>query len=250
MQTKFKVGLALRTDVLDAQNQIDAAETRLIEVQRARAKQEHALAILAGRAPSEFSIPPKLVEIKIPVIPAGLPASLLSRRPDVAEAEHKLIAANARIGVAKADFYPTLSLTGSAGFQSVDINSLTNWESRVWSVSPGLSIPIFQGGRLTAQLEQAKAAYAELVADYRNTVLGAYRDVEDQLSDLRFLAREATSLEQTLLSAEENVRLKEQQYRQGLSSTLDVLVANQTRCSTRRTRSSPPATTARPPPCS
>ncbi len=227
-QQKFKVGLALRTDVLDAQNQIDAAETKLIEAQRTRVKQEHAIAILVGKAPADFSIPAKVVDVKVPVIPAGLPATLLSRRPDVAEAEHKLIAANARIGVAKADFYPTLSLTGSAGYQSIDVSSLTNWESRVWSISPGLSLPIFQGGKLTAELAGAKAQYEELLADYRSTVLGAYRDVEDQLSDLRFLAREATSLDQTLLSAEENVRLREQQYKQGLSSSLDVISSNQT----------------------
>ncbi len=234
-ETKFKAGLSLRTDLLDAQNQIDAAETRLIEAQRSRAKQEHALAILTGRAPADFSLPPKVTTIAVPVIPAGLPASLLSRRPDVAEAEYKLIAANARIGVAKADFYPTLSLTGSAGFESVDVNTLTNWENRVWSIAPSLSLPIFQGGKLTAALEQAKAAYAELMANYRTAVLGAYRDVEDQLSDLRYLAREETALEQTLQSAEENVRLTEQQYRQGLSSSLQVITANQTLLNTRET---------------
>ena len=234
-QGKHKAGLALQTDVLQAQNQIDTAQNQLLEVRRSRIKQEHALALLTGRPPSEFSIERQAVRVVIPAIPAGLPATLLGRRPDVAAAEHKLIAANAQVGAAQANFYPTLSLTGSAGFESLDIHTLMNWENRVWSVAPGLSLPLFQGGKLTAALAQARASYAELLANYRTAVLEAYRDVEDQLSDLRILAREAEALDQTLESAKENFRLTELQYRQGLSSYLQVITANQTLLTTELT---------------
>ncbi len=227
-QAKQKAGLALQTDVLEAQNQIDTAQNQLLEVQRQRAKQEHALALLTGRPPAGFSVRAQTARISIPVVPPGLPASLLSRRPDVAEAEHRLISANALVGVAKANFYPSLDLTGSLGYESVDLNTLTNWENRVWSVGAGLTAPIFEGGRLTAAYQGAKASYDEAEANYRSAVLGAYRDVEDELSDLHLLAREADSLEQTLQSARENFRLTELQYRQGLNSYLQVITANQT----------------------
>jgi len=205
-------------------------------VQRSRIKQEHAIALLTGRPPAGFAIERHAVAIGIPVIPAGLPATLLSRRPDVAEAEHKLVAANARIGVAKANFYPTLSLTGSGGFESVDIGKPNELGE------PGLvgrrridACPLFHGGELTAELAQARASYDELAANYRTAVLGAYRDVEDQLSDLHILARETDALDQTLASARENFRLTELQYKQGLNSYLQVITANQTLLSTELT---------------
>jgi multidrug efflux system outer membrane protein len=227
-QGKQKAGLALQTDVLEAQNQVDGAENQLLEVQRSRVKQEHALALLTGHPPAGFSLARRIVTVPAPEVPAGLPASLLSRRPDVAEAEYRLIAANAQVGVAQANFYPTLSLTGSAGFESLDLGSLTNWENRVWSVAPGLTLPLFSGGKLTAALAGAKASYEELAAKYRSTVLGAYRDVEDELSDLHLLAREEKAFDQSLASARENFRLTELQYKQGLTSYLEVITANQT----------------------
>ncbi|MBW8782935.1 MAG: efflux transporter outer membrane subunit [Verrucomicrobia bacterium] len=226
-QVRLKAGLALQTDVLTARTQIDSAVNQLIEVNRARASQEHAVAILLGRAPSAFSLERKTLAAAIPVIPAGLPADLLVRRPDVAAAEFKLAAANAKIGLAKANFFPSLSLTGSAGFESVDLKTLTDPASRAWSFGPSLNLPLFQGGRLTAALKQAKAAYEEQTAVYRTTVLQAFRDVEDQLSDLRFLAEEAQALESALADAEEYHRLTQLQYQQGLTTYLQVLNANQ-----------------------
>ncbi len=228
-QGKARVGLAPQTDVLQSQTQIDQAETQLIELERSRAKQEHAIALLVGSAPSEFSLDGAApAAIRVPEIPVGLPASLLSRRPDVAEAELKLIAANAQVGGATASFYPTLSLTGAAGFENLNVNQLTNWESRIWSIAPGLTLPIFEGGKLTAALAQAKANYEQQVATYRSAVIGAYRDVEDELSDLRLLARESEALNQTLNSAKETVRLTQLQYQQGLASSLNLITANQT----------------------
>jgi len=164
----------------------------------------------------------------IPVVPAGLPVNLVSRRPDVAEAEHRLAAANAQVGIATANFFPSFSLSASLGFQSSNIENLLDWEKRVWSIGSGLSLPIFSGGQLPAALAQTKARYEELVAGYRATVLRSFRDVEDQLSDLHLLAEKAQSLEETLVSAREYSRLTEIQYRQGLTTYLQVIDANQT----------------------
>jgi multidrug efflux system outer membrane protein len=227
-ETKRKAGLALPTDLLQAKTQVNTATNQLIEVRRSRAKQEHAIAILLGRAPSDYELVQKPAETAIPIIPAGLPITLLSRRPDVAQAEYRLAAANAQIGMAKADFFPSFSLSGSAGFQSSNLDNLLDWEKRVWSFGPSLNLPIFQGGKLTAALALAKARYEELVATYRSTVIGAFRDVEDQLSDLHLLAEKAQSLEDTLVSAREYSRLTEIQYRQGLTNYLQVIDANQT----------------------
>lgn len=227
-QTKFKAGLALQTDVLQAQTQVNSSTAQLIEVQRARAKQEHAIAILLGLTPEEFSMPAKPLNTQIPVVPVALPASLLNQRPDVAAAERRLAAANAQVGVATANFYPTFSLTGSAGYQSSKRQNLTDWSNHIWSIAPGISLPIFQGGALRRTLEQRRGAYRELVANYRSAVLTAYKDVEDQLSDLALLAQKAELLDATVASAREYARLTELQYRQGITNYLQVIVANQT----------------------
>ena len=225
---KFKAGLALPTDLLQAKTQVNTAINQLIEVRRARTKQEHVIAIVLGRAPSDYALVTAATDPAIPVIPAGLPVNLLSRRPDVAEAELRLAAANAQIGIAQADFFPSFTLNGAAGYQSSATANLLNWEKRVWSFGPTLNLPIFQGGRLSAALDQTKARYEELVANYRTVVLGAFRDVEDQLSDLHFLAEKAESLEATLVSAREYSRLTQLQYKQGLTNYLQVIDANQT----------------------
>lgn len=227
-ETKFKAGLSLQTDVLQAQTQVNSANAQLVEVRRARAKQEHAIAILLGLPPEEFSLPPKPLNTAVPTVPAGLPAALLNRRPDVAVAERRLAAANAQIGMAQADFYPTFSLTGSAGYQSSSWQHLTDWSNHVWSIAPGISLPIFEGGRLRATLEERRAAYRELVANYRSAVITAYKDVEDQLSDLHFLAEKADLLNATVASAREYSRLTELQYRQGITGYLQLIDANQT----------------------
>ncbi len=232
-QTRFTTGLSAKTDVLTVQNQIDSARNQLMEVRRSRAREEHAIAILLGLPPAGFALEPKTVAMAAPVVPPGLPPTLLSRRPDVAAAEHQLIAANALVGVAQAGFYPTLSLTGSAGLQSVNLNSLANWQSRVWSLSPGLTLPIFAGGKITAAVAQARANYAALVAAYRTAVLGAYRDVEDELSDLQYLKSESEALDQTLANAKENRALLVVQYQQGIASSLDLITADQTELTTR-----------------
>jgi len=227
-QAKYESGLALKTDVLQAETQMNSALAQLTEIQRARSKQEHALAILLGKAPEDFHLPEKPLSTPVPTIPVGIPAALLNQRPDVATAERKLAAANAQIGVAEADFYPTFSITGAAGYESSHNINLLSWSNRVWSIAPAMSLPLFQGGQRIGTLAERRAEYKELVADYRTSVLSALRDVEDELSDLRFLADKAESLDATVRAAKEYSQLTEAQYKQGITTYLQVMDANQT----------------------
>lgn len=222
------VGLAPQTDLLQAQTLLESTRTQLIDARRQRANLEHALAVLTGKPPAALRIGELPLATPVPVIPAGLPAEMLGRRPDVASAELRLIAANANIGVAKANYYPKFMLTGTAGFATIDSSKMVDWESRVWSLAPSVSIPIFQGGRLDAELAQAKASYDESLAAFRAAVLGAYRDVEDALNDLRMRADAAASQARTLASARETFRLAELQYRNGLTNYLLVIDAGKT----------------------
>ncbi len=226
--TKYTAGLALPTDLLQAKTEVNTATNQLIEVRRSRIKQEHAIALLLGRTPSDFELGQHPADTIIPVLPAGIPMNLLNRRPDVAENERKLVAANAEIGVAVANFLPSFSIGGSAGFESNSGSRLLDWESRFWTLTPAATLPIFHGGALRAAYEQNRARYRELLANYHTSVIGAFRDVEDELSDLHLLADKAASLEQTIVSAREYSRLTELQYRQGLTGYLQVIDANQT----------------------
>jgi len=227
-ETKFKAGLSLPTDRLQARTQVNNATNQLLEVKRSRAKQEHAIAIILGRPPSEVAIPQAPLTTQIPVVPTSMAVTLLSRRPDVAAAEHRLAAANASVGLAIANFFPSFTLSATGSLVSNTLRNLLDWENRTWTAAGGLGLPIFSGGQQTAALAQAKAHYVELVATYRTTVLGAVRDVEDQLSDLSLLADKAQSLEETLANARELARLTDIQYRQGLTTYLQVIDSNQT----------------------
>jgi multidrug efflux system outer membrane protein len=227
-QTQMKAGLAARTDVLQAQSQLDSTITQELEARRQRDDLEHALAILTGRPPSNFSVAVKVLSPTPPSVPAGLPSDLLRRRPDVAEAEENLISANAQIGVNVAAFFPNLTLTGQAGFESTDISKLLNWESRIWSIAASAAQPIFQGGRLTANLKQAKARYEELVATYRSTILGAFRDVENSLTDLHHRAIESDSQARAVAADRENYDLFTKQYKAGLTTYLQVITTERT----------------------
>ena len=161
-----------------------------------------------------------------PVVPAGLPAELLERRPDVAEAERQLAAANARIGVAKAAFFPVLSLTGSGGYVSGDIDSLFNWESRTWSIGPSLSLPIFAGGRNRANYKRSQASFDEAVARYRQQVLIAFGEVENSLSGIRHLVQQAVAQQRAVANARRAAELATDRYRSGIVSYLEVVDAS------------------------
>jgi outer membrane protein, multidrug efflux system len=211
----------------DALLQSTLAQQR--DFERARGDQEHALAILCGQPAPSFSVAANpLREVSPPEVPAGLPAMLLARRPDVAAAEQAVVAANAQIGVAKAAFYPTFSLSSLAGFESANLSTLGNWQSRVASIIPGVTLPIFQGGRLRANLEATRAQYRQTVAAYINQVLTAYGDVEDALTDLHAYTDETGSLRRAVTASQEYLRVAQVQYRIGLVDYLTVTDAERT----------------------
>jgi multidrug efflux system outer membrane protein len=229
LSVQLRTGLVSGIVVSQAQAQLKATLAQLSNTGRARADTEHALAILCGRpAPSFTVVSNPLQEVSPPVVPAGLPAQLLARRPDVAEAEKNVLAANAQIGVATAEFYPRFMLTASAGFQSLNADMLFSWQSRVAQILPSVSIPIFQGGRLRANLDATKARYRQTVAVYIEQVLVAYGDVEDALTDLHSFSDQVASLRDAVAESRNYLRLAQVQYRQGLVDYLLVIDAERT----------------------
>lgn len=224
-ETRNKAGLINEVDVTRARTELANVEAELHAVVRSRAQTEHALAVLCGQPPASFGVIAKATSITPPEIPAGLPSELLQRRPDVVAAEHNLESANARIGVAKAAFFPTIKLTGAAGYASADLGSLVDWPSRFASFGPSISVPVFQGGRNKANLKAAEARYEQNVATYRGSVLNAFREVEDSLSDLSTLAAQADAVNRALVSARDTAALANERYQKGLSSYLEVVDA-------------------------
>jgi multidrug efflux system outer membrane protein len=229
LSVQLKNGLVSSIVVYQAQATLQTALAQLQDVQRARADLEHALAILAGRAAPSFSIAASpLLDAAPPCVPVGLPADLLTRRPDVAEAEQNVVAANAQVGVATADFYPKFTLTGSAGFESASTSDLFAWQSRIFSILPSISFPIFQGGRLKANLAATKAQYEQTVGAYVQQILVAYGDVEDALTDLRIYTEEVGSLRDAVGASQNYLRLARVQYKYGLADYLLVIDAERT----------------------
>ncbi len=225
---QFKAGLESEADVASAEALLDATKTQQLETARERDEEEYAIAILANRAPTDFSLPPSPLHVEPPVIPAGLPADLLRRRPDVAAAEANLAAASAQIGVAMSAYYPQLSLTGDAGFESIKSSNLLDWSSRIWSLGPSVSLPLFNGGKLAANLEQQQASYNQFLAQYRAQVLSAYQDVENSLTDLHSRADEAQAQAAAVQASQDYVRLTQLQFQQGLVDYLTVIDAFRT----------------------
>jgi multidrug efflux system outer membrane protein len=224
-RTRNQAGLINEVDVTRAKTEQANVEAELHAILRSRAQVEHALAVLCGQPPANFAVAAKASEIAPPEIPAGLPSSLLQRRPDIVGAEHNLEAANARIGVAKAAFFPTIKLTGAAGLASADLGSFVSGASRVWSIGPSIHLPIFEGGRNRANLKAAEARYEQSTATYRGSVLTAFREVEDSLSDLSTLGAQGEAVTRALASARDTANLASQRYQQGLSSYLEVVDA-------------------------
>lgn len=224
-ETRNKAGLINEMDVTRARTELANVQADLQGVERRRAQIEHALAVLCGEAPAHFSVTARATRVVPPEIPAGLPASLLQRRPDVVVAEHNLEAANARIGVAKAAFFPTIMLTGKAGYASADLGALVDWPSRFAQFGPSITVPVFQGGRNIANLKAAEARYEQNVATYRGSVLNAFREVEDSLSDLRTLTLQAEAVNRAVVSSRDTVSLANERYQKGLTSYLDVVDA-------------------------
>jgi NodT family efflux transporter outer membrane factor (OMF) lipoprotein len=222
-QDRFASGVASQADVVQAQTQLKTTQAQAIDVGVQRAQLEHAIAILMGQAPSSFTLPATPLAATPPAIPIGVPSELLERRPDIAAAERRVAAANAQIGVAVAAFYPTITLNASAGFES---SSLAQWftaASRFWSVGPGISQTVFDGGLRRAQTDAARAAYDATVATYRQTVLAGFQGVEDNLAALRILEEENGVQDEAVQAARKSVDLTTNQYKAGTVSYLNVI---------------------------
>ena len=234
-RNRYNVGVAGKVDVAQAETQLKSAQAQAIDFGVQRAQLEHAIALLIGKAPGNFSLPESKWNIAVPAIPLALPSSLLERRPDIAGAERRAASANAQIGVAKAAYYPTLSLTGNSGYSSP---SLANWISapnRFWSLGPSLAETIFDFGKRGGVTDQAVAAYDQSVATYRQTVLQAFQEVEDNLAALRILQAEATVQEEAVKAARESVALTLNQYKAGTVSYLNVVSVQTALLSNERT---------------
>lgn len=222
-QRRFREGMENKLTVSQAETELHDAEQQALSLDQSRAKIEHALAVLVGKSPADFSLTEAPSNLDSPSIPAGLPSEVLERRPDVAEAERRMIAANAQIGVAQAAFFPVIKLTGEAGYESIHTSDLFNWESRIWSLGPSISLPVFDAGQNGANLKKARAAYDEALNNYRQQVLQAFQDVEDSLSDIHYLSQQIEVERQAVKSAASSSELAHRQYNEGSINFLNVI---------------------------
>lgn len=229
-QNQYAAGIVTKADVAQAQGQLKTAEAQAIDLDLSRKQLEHAIAILIGKAPADFSLAENANwRPFVPDIPSGVPSDVLERRPDVASAERAAASANAQIGVARAAYFPALTLTASGGFQSGDLASWFNAPGRVWSLGASLAQFIFDGGARVARDQQAVAAYDASAAAYRQTVLGALQEVEDNLAGLSLLGKEIDAQRQALAANQESERLALNQYKAGTVSYLNVVTAQTAR---------------------
>jgi multidrug efflux system outer membrane protein len=221
-------GVATDLEVAQAETVLKTTQAQLPEVALMRAQYEHALALLTGRTASQFKIAESTSPAAPPVIPAGLPSELLERRPDISAAERRMAAANASIGVAKAAFFPSFQLNGLAGLDSISTGNLLSASSGLWALGPSLTLPLFEGGRLRAGLGLATATYLESVANYRQTVLAAFSEVEDSLAAQNLLSSQYEAEGEALLAARKQLELANNRYRDGLVTYLEVATAEST----------------------
>ncbi len=231
----YKQGVNARSDYLQAKTQLETTQAQAIDIGVARAQFEHAIAILTGKAPADFSIAVIDAVPDIPAIPLGVPSQLLERRPDVAGAERRVIAANAQIGVTETAFFPDIVLSASGGYQG---SSLANWftlPNRLWSIGPSLVETVFDAGLRLAQTRAAIAAYDQTVANYRQTVLGGFQEVEDNLAALRILEEEYGVQQKAVTDAQETSKIILNQYKAGIVSYLNVVTAQNTELSNKLT---------------
>jgi NodT family efflux transporter outer membrane factor (OMF) lipoprotein len=235
-RNRYNAGVAARVDIVQAQVQLKSVQASLIDVGVQRAQLEHAIALLVGVPPSQFSIAPVTAELKIPSLPVVVPSELLQRRPDIASAERAMAAANAQIGVATAAYYPSLTLTGAAGSRTTQLADLLTAPTRFWSLGAAAAETLFDGGLRRATTEQARAAYDAQVATYRQTVLTGFQEVEDNLAALRILDQEAALQEEVVAGARHALELTENQYRAGVVGYLNVIAAQQVLFNNQRTQ--------------
>ena len=225
IESRYAGGLASDLEVQQARTQLETTRAQAIDVGVARAQYEHAVAVLIGKPPADFNLAALPLTTPPPAIPAGLPSELLERRPDIAAAERLMASANAQIGVAKAAYYPTITLGATGGFESGVISTLISGPSIFWAAGGSAIAPIFDGGRRRANLDQAIAAYDQTVANYRETVLSGFQQVEDNVAALRILENEAQVQEQAVTAARKYLELANTRYVGGVTSYLEVTTA-------------------------
>ncbi|WP_020204764.1 efflux transporter outer membrane subunit [Cupriavidus sp. WS] len=232
LKRRFDEGETTDLDPARAEAELGTARADLAAIERRRANQEHALAVLTGAPPAAFTLAARPLDATLITVPAGLPSDLLERRPDIAQAERLMAAANARIGVARSAFFPKITLTGLFGFESSDLSNLFKWSSSAWMLGPlvgsTLVAPIIDGGRNRANLNAAKAQHEEAVASYRQSVLTALREVEDSLADVRWLSQQAGALDGALGGARRAAKISRSRYEAGAVDYLTVIDADRT----------------------
>ncbi len=233
-QNRYNAGVAARVDVVQAEAQLKSTQAQAIDLRINRAQLEHAIAVLVGKPPASFTLVPAGFQIRVPEIPPGLPSTLLERRPDVAGAERRMAAANARIGVAQSAYFPALSLSGTAGYAGSSIAHLISSPNLFWSIGAGFAGTILDFGARAGAVDTARGAYDESVATYRGAVLGALQEVEDALSAERWLAEESKVQQDAARAARESVVLTVNQYKAGTASFLNVVQVQATQLSEER----------------
>ena len=235
-QDRFAAGIASDLDVAQAESQLESTESQLISLGVARAQYEHAIAVLTGRAPAAVNVGAMVLKSAPPKVPVTVPSVLLERRPDIAAQERLVAAANEQIGIAKAAFFPTISLSGSAGFQSSSITTWFSWPSRFFSIGPSLAETVFDAGKRRATLAEFQAAYDATVAAYRQAVLTSFQQVEDALAAERILQEQSVPVDQSVKSAQRALDLATAQYKAGTADYLTVITAQSTLLSAQRTQ--------------
>jgi len=233
-ERRFAAGDVAELDVARVRGEVAATEADALALDRQRSRLEHGLALLLGEPASGFRVEPAPWQTALPRVPAGVPSTVLARRPDVSAAQNSLLAAQARVGVAQAAWFPSLALTASGGFASNELSDLFRWSARAWSVGALLSLPLLDGGRREAGVANARAELDAALAGYREQVLVAFRDVEDELASLRLLAEQADAQARAVEAASRATGLSETRWRNGLVSQLELLDARRSELRNRR----------------
>ena len=234
-QNRYRAGVAAKSDVVQSQQQLLSVQSQVLDIRASRAALEHAIAVLIGKAPADFTLEQVPFKARLPDIPAGLPTTLLERRPDIAGAERRMAAANAQIGIAKAAYFPDLTLSASAGTASASLGKLFDAQGFIWSVGAQLAGTLLDFGARSAQVESARAGYDASVADYRATVLAGFQEVEDNLATIHWLGEASVVQEQAVRAARESVALTVNQYKAGTASFLNVALVQASQLSEERT---------------
>lgn len=233
-ERRWRAGDVAELDVARVAAELASTESEALALDRRRAGLEHALAVLVGEAPAGFSLAAADWNTALPEIPAGIPATLLTRRPDVSATQRAMLAAQARVGVAKAAWFPSVALTATAGYASPELSDVFKWSSRAWGIGALAALPVFDGGRRQAGVDSASAELDAAVARYREQVLVAFKDVEDELAALRLLAEQAEAQARAVTSAARSTALSDVRYRNGYVSQLDLLDALRSELRNRR----------------